>query len=303
VRIDASINVFLVVGIFTLVGCGSPQTRPPTVTSEAMQKEVMLQKQLVIRSQIDAQNRLARVGHQVLVAGAELCNDEVRPTFGFLLLSESAFEEELLEAVRTEGFDKSVRVSYVIPGSKAELVGVQIGDQLKRIGDWEVPVSDTDPLRAALKKLQSQGPSVETINLLVSRGGSDIAISIDSEVTCDYSVLLGKNDDLNAYAGGSSIIVEKGMMRFAGDDDELALIISHELAHNAMGHVESRTANALLGGAPDFWRRMAIEHPESIELRKSHPTTPERFVALNATITEIELKVSAGRPLLPGSLL
>lgn len=92
-------------------------------------------------------------------------------------------------------------------------------------------------------------------------------------------------------------------MRFAGDDDELALIISHELAHNAMGHVESRTANALLGGAPDFWRRMAIEHPESIELRKSHPTTPERFVALNATITEIELKVSAGRPLLPGSLL
>jgi predicted Zn-dependent protease len=37
------------------------------------------------------------------------------------------------------------------------------------------------------------------------------------------------------------------MMRFA-NDAELVGVLGHEIAHNAMGHIEARKKNALLGG-------------------------------------------------------
>lgn len=52
-------------------------------------------------------------------------------------------------------------------------------------------------------------------------------------------------------------------------------------------------------GVADFWRRMAIEHPASIEHRQSHPTTPERFLAIEKTAAEIDTKRAAGAALLP----
>ena len=52
---------------------------------------------------------------------------------------------------------------------------------------------------------------------------------------------------------------------------------------------------------PLFWRRMAIEHTGSIEnhFRSSHPSSPERLVALEAALEEIAEKEEAGLPLLP----
>ncbi len=53
--------------------------------------------------------------------------------------------------------------------------------------------------------------------------------------------------------------------------------------------------------APNFWRRMAAEHPKSLEkgFLASHPSTPERFVAMEKTIQEIKEKQKLGKPLIP----
>ncbi len=51
--------------------------------------------------------------------------------------------------------------------------------------------------------------------------------------------------------------------------------------------------------APNFWRRMGVTHPGSVALATTHPTTPERFVALEQTVAEINGKIEAGVPLLP----
>ena len=51
--------------------------------------------------------------------------------------------------------------------------------------------------------------------------------------------------------------------------------------------------------AADFWRRMALENSRSVVYGRSHPTSPERFVNLNAASEEIREKRKAGQPLLP----
>ncbi len=58
--------------------------------------------------------------------------------------------------------------------------------------------------------------------------------------------------------------------------------------------------NMDLDGASNFWRRMAVESPASIDSHSaSHPATAERFLALEQAIKEINEKKRAGLPLNP----
>ncbi|MEE8623145.1 MAG: M48 family metallopeptidase, partial [Alphaproteobacteria bacterium] len=127
-----------------------------------------------------------------------------------------------------------------------------------------------------------------------------------------------------------------GMVRFAEKDSELATVIGHEMAHNAMGHMDAKIGNFLFGtlfdilaaqahsqsfeaeadyvglymtvlagyeieNAPNFWRRMGVLHPGSIRANFSatHPSAPERFVALEQSVKEIRAKQAQGLPLVP----
>jgi predicted Zn-dependent protease len=69
---------------------------------------------------------------------------------------------------------------------------------------------------------------------------------------CDYQLVIENSGDVNAYADGDRILVTRGMMRFAAEDQELALVIGHELGHNTMGHQSKKTTNAMLGLAADL---------------------------------------------------
>ena len=52
-------------------------------------------------------------------------------------------------------------------------------------------------------------------------------------------------------------------------------------------------------GTANLWRRMATTHPGSTSMAaaSTHPATPERFLALEATSDEIQKKIDAGEPL------
>lgn len=52
---------------------------------------------------------------------------------------------------------------------------------------------------------------------------------------------------MNAYADGERILLSVGMMRFTRNDNELALILGHELAHNTMLHVQKGSGNRMAG--------------------------------------------------------
>ena len=73
------------------------------------------------------------------------------------------------------------------------------------------------------------------IDLEVKRNDQVLKLSINQEKICGYPVMLGESDAVNAYADGKRIIITKGMMRFARDDQDLALVVAHELGHNLDG--------------------------------------------------------------------
>ena len=179
---------------------------------------------------------------------------------------------------------------------------------------------------------------------------------LDKRTTdCSYQYKLVEGANLNAQADGKTVYLFTGMMRFVESDDELAVIVGHEMAHNMLGHIDQKRGAAILGAiidgvfagatgvntqgafsraasnaysqefeaesdylgvylaeragyditvAPDLWRRMGIEHTDSIAARygATHPSTPERSVALSEAIAEIGLKNIENVALVPNRI-
>lgn len=57
------------------------------------------------------------------------------------------------------------------------------------------------------------------------------------------TVLILESDKINAYVGGGILAISLGMLRFVKSDDELAVVLGHEL-----GHFPSFSGHALLSG-------------------------------------------------------
>ena len=51
--------------------------------------------------------------------------------------------------------------------------------------------------------------------------------------------------------------------------------------------------------APDFWRRVATLHPGDIAESYTHPSTAQRFIAMDAAVQEIREKQAQGMILRP----
>lgn len=64
---------------------------------------------------------------------------------------------------------------------------------------------------------------------------------------CYYYFRLAQDTDLNAHADGENVVMYSGIMHFLEDDDEVAIIMGHELAHNMMGHIDARKDNLVAG--------------------------------------------------------
>ena len=105
-------------------------------------------------------------------------------------------------------------------------------------------------------------------------------------------VLLAKTTGVNTEGVMTAAALSAGARAHSQDFEREADYVGMYLLARA-GVDTSRVAG--------FWRRMAIENPDSIQNhhRSTHPSTPERFVRLDAAHQEIAEKRAAGLPLLP----
>lgn len=145
------------------------------------------------------------------------------------------------------GIDSQRRVYAVYPRGAASQAGVQVGDIVVS-SSADFAAGGSEPASGARQRMQAGVPV--TLNLL--REGQPIQITLVPDQVCDYQLLIDNSGDVNAYADGDRILVTRGMMRFATEDKELALVIGHELGHNTMGHASKKTTNAMIGLAADL---------------------------------------------------
>jgi Zn-dependent protease with chaperone function len=97
------------------------------------------------------------------------------------------------------------------------------------------------------------------VHLLVERQGEKFSVTLyPQHLPANYAILVDSQDrSLNAYAAPGRVILSQRLVTFCLNDDELAVIIGHELAHHVFGHLVRGAGQRYLGGlAGRTWRLM-----------------------------------------------
>lgn len=308
---------FALITPFLLVGCASTATRLPDISEPALRVESIIQENNALATQAAHSERLLTIGRKILQSNADLC-PKTRRDMGVMIHTEANYPPELRIAARRQlGATNVPSVFLVAPDSPASRAGIEPGDVFLMDGR---PVGP-DVLRDVL--------DARMVTLTIRRDAREMSVSIEPETICRSRLRLRASTAINAYANGRNITVSTGMMDFTDSDDELALILGHELAHNTMGHIRKVVGNLILSGfatrytrpfelesdyvglyymvragfdpngVEAFWRRLADVDPRSVNRAKTHPTLPDRYLRLAAAREEILAKQDAGEPLIP----
>ncbi|WP_298917980.1 M48 family metallopeptidase [uncultured Algimonas sp.] len=307
------------ISVAGLAACASTATRLPDISETDLRAESIVQETRALAVQAAHAERLMKVGRQVLRANAELC-PKTRRNIGVLVHSEDSYPKEMRIAARRElGATRDPSVMRVVAGGPAARAGVRPGDVFLLDG------RPADPRDKAFRERLDPAQ----VALDIRRGDEDLTLTVQPETVCRSQLRLRPSTEINALADGRNITVTTGMMDFTQSDDELALIVGHELAHNTMGHIRKVVGNFLLSGFatrytrpfeseadyvglyymvragfdPDdveaFWRRLADVDPRSVNRAKTHPTFPDRYLRIAAARDEIRAKQAANAPLVP----
>ena len=84
--------------------------------------------------------------------------------------------------------------------------------------------------------------------VIVERAGARISFNVIPKEMPYVRIRLKQTSKINAYAKFTGIEFTSGMVHFAEDDDELAIIMGHELAHLTSKHLPKNISVAALCG-------------------------------------------------------
>jgi predicted Zn-dependent protease len=126
-------------------------------------------------------------------------------------------------------------------------------------------------------------------------------------------------NDIDAVANGTWIQVSTRAAGFTSTPDELAAILAHELAHNALDHRKGKAkiqrgqelaADRLMpwlmaragydpAAATSLWRRFKAKRLGGLISDSTHPGWTERLQAVEAERARIALQLSNGGTIVP----
>ena len=226
-----------------LAACATT-TQGPQIALEDAIEEAHKQKVLALQMQAEREKRLGTISQALLAANAELC-PRTKELYGLSAITpEDVRVPRKDRPVAKEALDLDDRptVMWVAPGLPAESAGIREGDLVTAIDGNDIGFGKRATNR--LMKILRKGGG-HTFSLY--RDGDLYDIEVEPTIACNYEVHLLDSPELNAYANGRAVYITKGMMSFVRSDEELALIVGHELAHNSMNHMRSKQLNSVLG--------------------------------------------------------
>lgn len=246
-----------------LAATASPHSAPaqqPTVASETGSASTTLRRDDL---------RVGLVGYRIALAGTPQCSER-HPLTGILFhhLAEYLPPDRPL-MVERHALDRGPGILSVIEGSPAARAGLVAGDTLLSVNGRAFPTGASIAAERKRDKWRRRAEDAEGLledalragpaQLRLVRQGVEIGLTLDSIPACLGRIRLARSTQVNAFATGRTVVMTTAMLGFLRNDDELAVVLGHELAHNIMGHPATRTEEGLLAGlgikASAMWKR------------------------------------------------
>lgn len=177
--------------------------------------------------------RLSRIAARMLTANDFLCRVHM-PIAGIELQSSDQYPDPKSVGLFAEA---PVAVAVVNENSAAAAAGIAPGDGLLAVSGQPVetlhPAADA-PLRDAAFDLIASAPPGPLV-LTLARNGERREVRLDSPKGCRVLVEIRVDGDAGARSNGKVVQVTSALAAQVGDED-LAVILAHELAHSVLEH-------------------------------------------------------------------
>lgn len=282
--------------------------------------------------------RVAAVAFRLAVSGRPLCPNPY-PLTGMLLhhLAEYDASGQRIQIDRYQ-IHRGPGVLATVAGSPAAAAGLRAGDVLLSLNGKPF----TDPRRIAAEQrddrrrrlIEAEETLIETAlrqgpaRLALLRGGEEFEVSLHSIAACPVRARLATSNQPTAFSNRGYVILTTRVLDLLDSDDELAVVIGHELGHHVLEHErrldEMKVPRGLFRGfgknasriraieaeadrfglrvaaragydiaaTTDMWDRLAKAGWRGPQLFRTHPTVAERKRAIEDVLTEIR----AGSP-------
>ena len=250
---NKKINNFLFVFITVfLASCIAPTTQRTKPNEEAVAIEAEKQREIAVKEASKSHYRLLRVGGPILKKSLPFCKDRKRKSIGIIYANKFNYDENFQNiAVSKLGLDDALEITYAIDSYPAAKAGFKAGDVLLSVNGKDIPIGK-DASKKFSKLLKKEMEDNAQLSFQVARNNITESLNVVPIEVCDYPLILTNDDVVNAFADGNNIYITQGMMDFADSENELALVVAHELAHNTMRHIDAKRLNALGGFVIDM---------------------------------------------------
>ncbi len=221
-----TILVFIVLFVFGCAGTG------PLISLDELKKledEIELE---ATRLYIDDWVRTWKVGFNILkdMPDGTIKNSSV---IGALVIKNSEDISKYYNLETEEGYV----VIGVIDNFIAGLSGIKSGDLINEID--EKKVKDLDHVKFVSDKYTE---------IVIERNGVKQIFKIIPEARPYVKIHVEESGDINAYAKPGRVVFTTGMVHFVKNDDELAVVMGHELAHITSNHISKSVGIGALCG-------------------------------------------------------
>lgn len=284
--------------------------------------------------------RIARIGYRLGLAGVRYC-PETYPLTGLGLHHLHDYgAADRAQAIKTYRLSHGPAILSVVEDSPAAGAGLKAGDVLLAVNGQRLVLPAAMPgelegnaarlaIEATERRFEDglrQGPA----ELTLLRDGQEMTMALKSVPGCPARVRLARSSQMNAFANRGYAIITSKLLDFTRSDDEVAIILGHEIAHNILHHPDSLEAQGVPRGifrsigknaarvrateeeadrlglklawaagydvsaAIPYWRRYYAYLGPSLPIFRTHPSLKAREKIVNETLAE--LRASAPRP-------
>lgn len=236
---------------FLLSGCAT--TTGPKITSFEIRQAKERLKAKAIKHRFAELQRVVNIGHRLIM---NLPEEDRKSEYPLLGIKVAKINKTIGRAYNLP-VERGMVVIAVIEGSPAEKAGLRVGDVILRIENRKI--KGIGSFRSATSRMRLKDR--ENIEIEVNRYGENkIMLCEVGTVPRKIAFEMVDRQEVNAGAGHNLVLVTYGLMKFAESDDEIAVVIGHELAHITKGHVSKAMGVEMLAGLTALGVGILSEH-------------------------------------------
>lgn len=278
--------------------------------------------------------RVGEMGYRLAVRGAHLCEAKY-PATGMLMhhLAEYEPEDQTLMIGRY-GLDRGPGILSVIAGTPAAAAGLKAGDVILAVNGLAFRAPRAISAERKRKKRRSLIEESEAqieqqlrsgpVRLRILREGREMDVTLSSIPACLGRVRLARSHQVNAFASGRYAIMTTALLGFLENENEMAVVLAHEMSHNILGHPDWLDEQGVPKGGPfrafgknasrvwkteaeadrfglqlmwaagydveaaiPFWQRLYRKYDSLPQIWRTHPSLPVRTRIARETIASL----------------